>query len=108
MAKEKNSKPGLMTETTYYILLSLVEPLHGYVVMQRVEEISFGTVTIGPGTLYGAFSKLEKDGLIEVFSQENRRKSYSLTAKGKRVLADQIKKFSIMADNGKKVSRHLV
>ena len=107
MAKEKISKLGLMTETTYYILLSLVEPLHGYVVMQKVEEISYGTVTIGPGTLYGAFSKLENDGLIEVFSQESRRKSYCLTAKGKQVLAEQITKFSIMADNGKKVLKHL-
>ena len=107
MAKEKISKPGLMTETTYYILLSLIEPLHGYVVMQKVEEISYGTVTIGPGTLYGAFSKLENDGLIEVFSQESRRKSYCLTSKGKQVLADQIKKFSIMTENGKKVLKHL-
>ena len=107
MAKQKISKPGLMTETTYYILLSLVEPLHGYVVMKKVEDISQGTVTIGPGTLYGAFSKLENDGLIEVFSQGNRRKSYCLTAKGKQVLADQITKFSIMADNGKKVLKHL-
>lgn len=107
MAKEKISRPGLMTETTFYILLSLVEPLHGYVVMKKVEEISQGTVTIGPGTLYGAFSKLEKDGLIEVVSQGNRRKSYSLTTKGKSILIDQINKFSIMAENGQKVVKQL-
>ncbi|HAY84876.1 MAG TPA: PadR family transcriptional regulator [Chloroflexi bacterium] len=107
MARPIISKPDLMTETTFYILLSLVEPLHGYVVMKKVEEISHGTVTIGPGTLYGAFSKLEKDGLIEVVSQGSRRKSYGLTTKGKQVLVDQINKFSIMADNGQKVIKQL-
>ncbi len=107
MVKVKSSKPDLMTETTFYILLSLVEPLHGYVVMKKVEEISHGTVTIGPGTLYGAFSKLEKDGLIEVVSQESRRTSYGLTEKGKQVLIGQIKKFSIMAENGQKVVKQL-
>jgi DNA-binding PadR family transcriptional regulator len=107
MANDNNSKPGLMTETTFYILLSLVEPLHGYVVMKKVEEISEGTVTIGPGTLYGAFSKLEKDKLIEVVSEGDRRKSYGLTSKGKQVLLDQINKFSIMAENGQKVVKLL-
>jgi DNA-binding PadR family transcriptional regulator len=107
MANDNSSKPGLMTETTFYILLSLVEPLHGYVVMKKVEEISEGTVTIGPGTLYGAFSKLEKDKLIEVVSEGDRRKSYGLTSKGKQVLLDQINKFSIMAENGQKVVKLL-
>ena len=107
MAIEKNAKPGLMTETTFYILLSLVEPLHGYIVMKKVEEISEGTVTIGPGTMYGAFSKLEKDGLIEVVSEGNRRKIYGLTARGKKVLLDQINKFSIMADNGQKIVKQI-
>ena len=49
-----------LTESTFYILLTLQEPLHGYAVMQTVREISQGTVEIGPGTLYGAFTNLEK------------------------------------------------
>ena len=53
-----------LTEPTYYILLSLTEPLHGYAVMQKVEQLSNGAVSVGPGTLYGALSTLEKDGLI--------------------------------------------
>ncbi len=40
-----------LTESTYYILLSLVEPLHGYGIMQKVDVLSEGTVAIGPGTL---------------------------------------------------------
>ena len=47
------------TEATFYILLTLQEPLHGYAVMQTVREISQGMVEFGPGTLHGAFSNLE-------------------------------------------------
>ncbi|MFC1993431.1 PadR family transcriptional regulator [Chloroflexota bacterium] len=89
-----------LTESTYYIMLTLIEPLHGYAVMQKIEEISKGTVKVGPGTLYGAFTSLEKEGLIVKVKEENRRKSYVLTPKGKRVLMNQIKRLEIMTQNG--------
>jgi DNA-binding PadR family transcriptional regulator len=89
-----------LSESTYYILLSLVEARHGYGVMQYVETISRGTVTIGPGTLYGAFSNLEKAGLIRGAGEEERRKYYVLTDLGRLVLAGQIHRLQIMAENG--------
>ena len=89
-----------LTEATYYIMLALVEPLHGYGVMQKVEEISQGTVKIGPGTLYGAFTTLEKEGLIIKVKEEERRKSYTLTMKGRTVLSIQIKRLELMSQNG--------
>ncbi|UCG54568.1 MAG: helix-turn-helix transcriptional regulator [Dehalococcoidia bacterium] len=89
-----------LTESTYYIMLTLVEPLHGYAVMQKIEEISEGTVKVGPGTLYGAFTSLEKEGLIVKVKEENRRKSYVLNPKGKKVLMNQIKRLEIMTQNG--------
>ena len=42
-----------LTEATYYILLSLVKPMHGYGIMQMVEEMTNGEVKLYPGTLYG-------------------------------------------------------
>ena len=54
--------------------------------MQKVAEISQGTVSVGPGTLYGAFSTLEKEGLIVKVKEEDRRKCYVLTLKGQQVL----------------------
>ena len=93
-----------LTESTYYIMLTLVEPLHGYAVMQKVEEISKGTVKVGPGTLYGAFTSLEKEGLIVKVKEENRRKSYVLTPKGKKVLMNQIKRLEIMTQKGLSVT----
>lgn len=89
-----------LTESTYYILLSLVQPLHGYGVMQQVETSSQGTVKLGPGTLYGAFSTLEKEGLIVMVHEEDRRKSYTLTPKGRTVLSEQVRRLEIMTHNG--------
>jgi DNA-binding PadR family transcriptional regulator len=60
-----------LTEATYYIMLTLIEPLHGYAVMQKVEQISHGTVRVGPGTLYGVFDTLEKACLIAMVKQED-------------------------------------
>ena len=68
--------------------------------MQKVEEISKGTVKVGPGTLYGAFTALEKEKLIVKVKEEKRRKSYVLTPKGKNVLLNQIKRLKIMTRNG--------
>ena len=53
-----------LSEATYYIMLMLVTPRHGYGVMQQVDQITDGVVKVGAGTLYGALSTLEKDGLV--------------------------------------------
>ncbi|MCD4673572.1 MAG: PadR family transcriptional regulator [Anaerolineaceae bacterium] len=108
MLDEKTIRKYLpLSEATYYILLTLVEPLHGYGVMQKVEEISKGAVTIGPGTLYGAFSHLEKENLIVMTGQEERRKLYTLTEKGRQVLLDQIRRIEMMADTGREMKKKL-
>ena len=96
-----------LSEATYYILLALIEPLHGYGVMQKVESISNGTVSIGPGTLYGAFTTLEKEKLIVMVKEEERRKSYMLTPRGREVLKEQISRLEIMTRNGQAVQSKL-
>ena len=48
-----NAKSGALTEVTFYILLSLYTPKHGYAVMQFVEEKTGGRLSLGAGTLYG-------------------------------------------------------
>lgn len=72
-----------LTETTYYILLSLFEPAHGYIMMQKVEALSNGRVKIAAGTMYGAIENLLKQELIKsVESTDKRRKTYIITEKG--------------------------
>jgi len=107
MAEIQITKYLPLTEATFYILVALVEPLHGYGIMQKVEGMSEGTVSIGPGTMYGAFTNLEKEGLISMVKEEDRRKSYALTVKGRQVLAEQIRRLAIMARNGQAVLPHL-
>lgn len=103
MTEKEINKYLPLTEATYYILLALIEPLHGYGVMQKVETLSEGTVSVGPGTLYGGFTNLEKEGLITMVKEEDRRKCYALTPKGKQVLAAQINRLQIMSRNGRAV-----
>jgi DNA-binding PadR family transcriptional regulator len=92
-----------LSESTYYIMLMLADPRHGYAVMQEVEAMTGGAVVIGPGTLYGAFSALEKENLIEMIRKEARRKFYALTDKGKAVLRCQIERLEMMTESGRKV-----
>ena len=89
-----------LTESTAYILLVLHEPLHGYGVMQKVKTLSEDTVTIGAGTLYGAFSTLESEQLIAKVGEEGRRKVYELTEKGQQVLKEHIRRSEILVKNG--------
>jgi DNA-binding PadR family transcriptional regulator len=108
MSKTDDTRKYLpLTESMYYVMLSLLEPLHGYAVMQNVETISRGTVTVGPGTLYGIFTSFESEGLIAMVKEEERRKSYLLTAKGKRVLSRQIERLEIMLKNAADLKKSL-
>ncbi|WP_370297085.1 PadR family transcriptional regulator [Rossellomorea marisflavi] len=75
-----------LSETMHYILLALREPLHGYAVMQKIEEMSGGAVVLAAGTLYGAVENLNKHGWIEPVGEEGRRKVYQITYDGNAVL----------------------
>lgn len=85
-----------LSEATFYVLACLHEPLHGYAIMQKVDALSEGSVSIGPGTLYGVFATLEKQGLVVKVREEERRKVYGMTALGRRVLAEQSRRLAIM------------
>jgi DNA-binding PadR family transcriptional regulator len=103
MGKDEINRYLPLTESTYYILLALTEPLHGYGVMQKVETLSEGTVKIGPGTLYGAFQALEKEALIVKVGEDERRKIYALTDKGREVLKHQVDRLVIMVRSGSEI-----
>ena len=76
-----------LTEPMYYILLSLsTEPKHGYEIMQTISEITYGAVNVGAGTLYALLTRFEKEDIIKHVSLPNndpRRKTYTLTTKGR-------------------------
>jgi DNA-binding PadR family transcriptional regulator len=68
-------------EPSVLILTSLSSgPKHGYALIKDVEEIA--GVSLGPGTLYGALSRLEQRGLVEALPAEDRRRPYRITPAG--------------------------
>ena len=72
-----NVKGGALTEVTFYILLSLYTPKHGYAVMQFIEEKTGGRLSLGAGTLYGALNSLqEKEWIKPCGDCEGRKKEY--------------------------------
>ena len=81
-----------MTETGFYILFCLREPNHGYGIVQMVKEMTDGEIILGPGTMYGSLSKMEKDQLICFIREEEKRKIYQITPLGEEVLETEIKR----------------
>ena len=94
-----------LTEAVFYILLSLVEPLHGYGIMQNVEKLSNGRVRLAAGTLYGAINTLLEKGWISALSGEkdSRKKEYSITEQGRAALNEELLRLQELLDNGKKI-----
>jgi DNA-binding PadR family transcriptional regulator len=99
MAQNTIDKHLPLTEATFYILLALVSPKHGYAVMQEAENISQGTLRLAPGTIYGALTSLEESKLIALDGTEGRRKIYQITNQGKEVLRGQIHRYQIMLES---------
>lgn len=92
-----------MSETAFYILLSLMEERHGYAVMQYVSGITNNRISLGAGTLYGTLSKLEGSDLVAFTREENKRKYYRITADGEAVLHSEMKRIEELYLNGKEV-----
>jgi DNA-binding PadR family transcriptional regulator len=78
-----------MSDPTLLVLASLVErEKHGYAIMVDIE--GFAGVRLGPGTLYGAITRLEERGWIRGMESADRRRPYRITAAGKQYLEEQI------------------
>ena len=77
-----------MSDPALLVLASLVEgDKHGYAIMVDVE--AFAGVRLGPGTLYGAITRLEERGWIRPVAAKDRRQPYTLTAAGRQYLEEQ-------------------
>lgn len=96
-----------LTEAVYYILLSLYEPLHGYGIMQNVEELSDKRVKLAPGTLYGALNTLLEKNWIESLPGEKnkRKKEYLITTLGKTIVDNEIIRLKELVKNGTKITK---
>ena len=75
-----------MSEPSFLLLLFLLEPRHGYALMQMAQEETHGRVVLGSSTVYTILYKMEQDDLIEVVNEVDRRKVYQITDTGKEIL----------------------
>ncbi|MHC1723244.1 MAG: PadR family transcriptional regulator [Aminipila sp.] len=91
-----------LTEPMYYVLLSLIKENHGYGIMQMISELTEGRVAVGAGTLYALLSRFEKEEIIFQVSEENRRKVYKLSDKGRSILREEFQRLNIMVSDGQK------
>ncbi len=71
---------------------------HGYALSKDIEE--FAGVVLGPGTLYGAITRLDERGLIEAVGKDERRRPYRITAAGRRALAGAVVDMQALAAVG--------
>lgn len=98
-----------LTEAVYYILLAVRKPNHGYGIIQEIEKLTGGRVSLGPGTLYGAIQTLQKKGWIRIYSvdtESRKKKEYLITESGKAVfeaerlrLEELLKNAGLMDEN---------
>ncbi len=98
-----------MTEVTFYILISLVEPLHGYGIILKVEAMTGGRVKLAAGTLYGALNNLLNNGLIErigVDPENQRRIIYQVTELGEYLIDHEIERLKSMVEDGVRERRN--
>ena len=78
-----------MSDPALLILSSLAGgDKHGYAMMEDIE--GFAGIRLGPGTLYGAITRLEECGWIRPVSSEDRRRPYTITSAGREHLRDQL------------------
>ena len=78
-----------MTDPTLLVLASLADgDKHGYAMMEDIQ--AFAGVRLGPGTLYGAITRLEERGWIRPLGSKDRRRPYRLTADGRRHLRERL------------------
>lgn len=91
-----------LTPVVFQILLALADQQrHGYGVMLEVEERTGGAVTLRPGTLYRALSRMLEDGWVEEAEgrpdpelDDERRRYYRLTGLGRRVAAAEARRLA--------------
>ncbi len=78
-----------MSESSFMLLISLIQENHGYGIMQRAAALTNGRVTLGAGTVYTLLYKMENDGLIRSVREEDRRKVYVITELGLEILRQE-------------------
>jgi len=95
----RNNDPSLL------VLASLADgDKHGYAMMEDIER--FASVKLGPGTLYGAITRLEENGWIAPVPSDDRRQPYTLTPLGRKSLEEELAALNSVVKTALKRLKH--
>ena len=84
---------GELTDSAFYILSSVIEEKHGYLIMKDIEKFTNNEVTVGPASLYTTLKKLLAADLVKLNSDiDENKKVYKITNKGKEMLIKEIER----------------
>ena len=94
-----------MTDPTLLVLASLADgEKHGYAMMEDIER--FASVRLGPGTLYGAITRMDERGWIRAVASDDRRQPYAITALGRKHLEEQVSQLDQVLKAAQRRLRH--
>jgi len=102
MAPTKSTRTDMLKGTLDLLILRTLElqPLHGIAVADRIKQVTNGTFTVGPGSLFPALHRLEQEGWIRgkwgMSEQGRRTRAYTLTAAGRRQLEKELKQWALI------------
>lgn len=95
----RRSVSGPSSDPELLILSSLAAgPRHGYAIMTDIAR--FARIELGPGTLYGAITRLVENGWIEPCEERGRQRPYRLTRSGNEHLRAQLEQLRSLASLG--------
>lgn len=93
MPRKDSINIGELTDAAFYILSSVIEAKHGYLIMKTIEEFTNGEVTIGPASLYTTLKKLLEAKLVELDSSLGEdKKIYIITNLGRDMLLKEMER----------------
>ena len=93
MARKDSIDIGELTDSAFYILASVIEEKHGYLIMKTIEKLTDDKVIIGPASLYTTLKKLLAANLVELNTDTgDNKKVYKITNKGREMLIKEIER----------------
>lgn len=93
MPRKDSIDIGELTDSAFYILASVIEEKHGYLIMKTIEKFTNNEVIIGPASLYTTLKKLLAADLVElVCDTDENKKVYKITNKGREMLIKEIER----------------
>lgn len=88
-----------LTEQMFYILLSLEEECCGIDIMDKIQHMTNGRISVGSGTLYTILAEFQKNNLIMETAVEGRKRSYIIMEEGKAMLQNEVSRLRMQIDD---------